>query len=56
MNWSEFFAMGNYGFYVWTAYGLAAVVLIVSLWLPLRRRKTVQRQLAEFYRMQKDSR
>jgi heme exporter protein D len=56
MNWSEFFAMGHYGFYVWSAYGLAAVVLIVNLWLPLKRRKTVQQQLAEFYRVQKDAR
>jgi heme exporter protein D len=56
MSGSEFFAMGQYGFYVWTAYGLAAVILIANVLLPLRRRRTVQRQLAEFYRMQKDSR
>ncbi len=27
MNWSEFFAMGGYAFYVWSAWGLTAVVL-----------------------------
>jgi heme exporter protein D len=56
MSWSEFFAMGQYGFYVWTSYALAAVVLVLNLWLPLRRRNTVRDQLAEFYRTQKDSR
>lgn len=56
MSGSEFFAMGPYGFYVWTSYGLAAVILIVNVLLPLRRRKTVQRQLKEFYRVQKESR
>lgn len=56
MNWSEFFAMGNYGFYVWTSYGLALIVFVANVVAPLRRRKVVQRQLEEFYRLQKGSR
>lgn len=56
MNWSEFFAMGHYGFYVWTAYGLAAFVLIVNVVAPLRRRKTVRKQLQEYYRVQRELR
>lgn len=55
MNWSEFFAMGTYGFYVWTSYAAAAVVLLLNIALPLRRRKTVRRQLEEYYRLQKES-
>lgn len=51
MNWSEFFAMGQYGFYVWTAYGLAALVLCFNIVLPLLRRKTVRRQLEEYFRL-----
>ncbi|MFL6711926.1 MAG: heme exporter protein CcmD [Sulfurifustis sp.] len=56
MSWAEFFAMGNYAFYVWTAYGLAAFVLIVNLVAPLRRRKTLRKQLQEYYRIQRETR
>lgn len=56
MNWSEFFAMGNYGFYVWTSYGLAAIVLAVNVIAPLRRRKTLRKQLQEYYRVQRELR
>lgn len=55
MNWPEFIAMGQYGFYIWTSYAAAAVVLLVNIALPLRRRRTVRRQLEEFYRLQKES-
>lgn len=51
MNWSEFFAMGGYAFYVWTAYAVAAVVLAFNVLLPLRRRKTVHHALRGFYRL-----
>lgn len=50
MDWSEFFAMGSYGAYVWSAYGLAAVVLIVNVVLPLRQRRTLPQQLRSYYR------
>jgi heme exporter protein D len=33
----EFLSMGGYGAYVWPAYGLAAVVVIVNIVLPLKR-------------------
>ena len=54
MNWSQFFAMGGYGFYVWSAYLLAAVILVLNLVLPLRRRRTVRRQLAEYRRLKEE--
>lgn len=28
MNWTEFIAMGGYGFYVWSSWGIALAVLI----------------------------
>ena len=56
MNWAEFFAMGGYGLYVWGSYGLAALILILNLYLPLRRRKTVQRLLLEFLRLKEQTR
>ena len=42
--------MGQYGSYILVAYALAALVLIINVVLPLRRRKTVREQLREFYR------
>ena len=55
MNWTEFFAMGGYGQYVWGSYGLAALILILNLYLPLRRRKTLRRLLREFLRLKRSS-
>ena len=55
MNWSEFFAMGGYALYVWGAYSLAAIILVLNVLLPLRRQKTVQQQLTEYYRLHDDA-
>jgi heme exporter protein D len=56
MNWSEFFSMGGYGFYVWTSYAFAALILIFNLYLPLRRHKSVHRLLREFFRIKGQTR
>lgn len=56
MNWTQFFAMGGYGFYVWSSYGLAALILILNLYIPLHRRKTVRRLLREFLRLKEQAR
>ena len=45
MNWSEFFAMGNYGLYVWGSYGAAALVLIFNVLAARRRMQSVRREL-----------
>lgn len=42
--------MGNYGFYIWTSYTVAGVILLINVLLPLRQSKTVRRRLREFYR------
>ena len=34
MSWSEFWAMGGYGFYVWSAYGFATLVLAINVIKP----------------------
>lgn len=40
---TEFFHMGGYGFYVWTSYGIAAVVLIANVILAKNKMKqTIQ--------------
>ena len=38
MNWSQFFSMGGYGFYVWGSY-ISALILLGGEILLLRRRK-----------------
>ena len=35
MNWQAFWAMGGYGYYVWSAYGFAALVLAFNLLVPI---------------------
>jgi len=46
MTLNEFFHMGGYAFYVWTSYGLALIVLLVNVLLPLRQRKQVLGRIA----------
>jgi heme exporter protein D len=36
-SFHEFLTMGGYAVYVWPAYIIAAIVLIVNAWLPARR-------------------
>jgi len=46
MSLQEFFAMGGYGFYVWTAYGITLAVLAANLMIPVMQRKQwLRRQL-----------
>ena len=44
-DWGQFFAMGGYGDYVWSAYLVVAVALIANIWVPLRSRAAVLRRL-----------
>jgi heme exporter protein D len=54
MNWPEFFAMGGYAQYVWGSYLLAALVLVLNVWMPLRQRAAIKRNLSEFYKLKGD--
>jgi heme exporter protein D len=42
----EFLHMGGYGLYVWSAYGLTAVVLAWHALAPLLRERALLRELA----------
>lgn len=44
-DWGQFFAMGGYGDYVWSAYLVVAVTLIANILVPLRSRAAVLRRL-----------
>ena len=46
MNLNEFFHMGGYGFYVWTSYGIALIVLLANMIAPLRQRRKILNNIA----------
>jgi len=39
MNWSEFFYMGGYAFYVWGSYLLTFVIIVAEVLSVIGRRK-----------------
>lgn len=41
MNWQNFFHMGGYAVYVWSSYGIAALLLVGNLWLSLRQQHRI---------------
>ncbi len=45
MTLTEFLHMGGYAFYVWTSYGLTAVILIANLLVPLLNARRQRREL-----------
>lgn len=44
---TEWLAMGGYAYYVWSSYGMLALLLIVELALLRRRRRESWRRVAE---------
>ena len=52
MTLEQFFHMGGYAFYVWTAYGIALVVLSLNLLLPLRRKAEVRKDIARALKLE----
>lgn len=42
---SEFVNMGGYAVYVWSAYTLMALVLLINIWLPLHRQRRQKRRI-----------
>ncbi len=47
----EFFQMGGYAFYVWSAYGVTAIVLAANVIIPLARARELRARLARQARM-----
>ena len=43
---AEFLHMGGYAFYVWTSYGITALVLLLNLLVPLWQRKRLFTDIA----------
>ena len=42
---TEFLHMGGYAFYVWTAYAIATLVLVLNVVLPMRDARVQQQRL-----------
>ena len=46
-SWSEFWAMGGYGLYVWLSFGISYVLLIGLVWYSHYQQKAFKQQLAQ---------
>ena len=63
MNWSEFFHMGGYAFFVWTSYAIALLLVILNIVAPIlqrrriisRIRRALRREALDKERLQRDS-
>ena len=52
MNWTEFFSMGGYGWYVWGSYGFAAIVLVANVVAAMHKKRTAIKVLKELMSME----
>ncbi len=50
MSWSEFWAMGGYGAYVWGSYGVALLLMLMEVWRVRQRRRTILHRLGRIQR------
>ena len=46
---SEFLAMGGYAFYVWSAFGLTALVIIIAIFEPFIHHQNALKQADDFH-------
>ena len=51
---NEFFAMGGYGAYVWSAYGISALLIIGNIVLAVRQQGRVRQEIQR--RLRRDQR
>jgi heme exporter protein D len=42
-SWSEFFAMGGHGFYVWGSYGVTFAAIALEIWALARRSRAARK-------------
>ena len=55
MSIADFFSMGGYGVYVWTSFGIAALLMIAELVTLRGRRRATVRRLRRLQRAQRQS-
>lgn len=56
MTVSEFFAMGGFGFYIWTSFGIALLLMIVELLMLKTHRSAIIKRLQRLVRARKQPR
>jgi heme exporter protein D len=44
MDWSNFFSMGGYAFYVWGSYLVALIAMAGEVFILIRRRKNLRKR------------
>lgn len=50
---NEFLHMGGYGQYVWSAYGITFVVMLLAVVIPLRQHAAIRKRLKRQFKRQK---
>ncbi|WP_290538872.1 heme exporter protein CcmD [Alcanivorax sp.] len=45
-SFADFLAMGKHGFYVWSAYGVSALLIVANMTLAIRGQGQVRQRLA----------
>ncbi|OPX56784.1 heme exporter protein D [Oceanospirillum multiglobuliferum] len=54
-SFSEFLNMGGHGLYVWLAYGLTILLLVINFILPIRHKRKLQQEQARKLRREQQS-
>jgi len=52
---AEFLHMGGYGSYVWSAYGIALVAMVLAIIVPLRQHTSLRQRLTRQLKRKKES-
>jgi len=55
MSLAEFLNMGGYAAYVWSSYGIAAVVLVANLVIPVQKHRLLLSRLRRRIRQEQNS-
>ncbi|ALK91529.1 heme exporter protein CcmD [Limnohabitans sp. 103DPR2] len=46
-SWSDFWAMGGYGVYVWGSFGVTAALILIEMWWVQQARAKALSQVAQ---------
>lgn len=46
-SFQEFIAMGGYGFYVWSSFGITFLAMMIELWALKKRRQRIAKMSSE---------
>jgi len=52
MSFSEFISMGGYGFYIWSSFGMTALLMFGEIAILRRQRRTIVQRLCRMIRME----